>query len=327
MTTGLILLILGGVMNGSFATPMKRIQGWQWEHSWLVWSFTGLIVVPMAAALATVAHPWEVYAGAPRESVMLIVLFGLLWGVSAILFGLGVSRVGLAIGFGVIIGISAALGTLIPLIFLHPEALLQPVGLLTMAGVGLLVSGVACCAIAGRIRETSHPVTRAGLVTCILSGVGAPMINFGLAFGSGIVTSAEKTGTSPAHSLNAIWPLLLGGAFLVNAGYCVYLMIRKSGFEVFRQPRALANLGLGSVMGILWMGSNLAYAYGSARLGPLGLALGWPIMMGCVVLTANGWGVATGEWRGANPRAKAWIVAGGVALIAGVVVIGNAGRY
>jgi len=317
MTFGLMLLILAGLMNGSFATPMKRIQGWQWEHSWLVWSFTGLIVVPMAVALTTVAHPWEVYSGAPPRSVLLIVVFGLVWGISAILFGLGVSRVGLAIGFGVIIGISAALG--------HPESMRRSAGWLTMAGVVLLLCGVTCCAIAGRMREASHPVTWAGLVTCILSGLGAPMINFGLAFGSGIVARAEQTGTAPANSINAIWPLLLGGGFLVNSGYCVYLMRRKSGFVPFRQSLTLANLGLGSLMGILWMGSNVAYGYGTRRLGPLGLALGWPIMMGCVVLTANGWSVVTGEWRGASARAKAWIAAGVLALIAGVVVTGSAG--
>jgi L-rhamnose-H+ transport protein len=327
MIVGLMLLVLAGLMNGSFATPMKYIQGWQWEHSWLIWSFTGLIVVPMAVALATVAHPWQVYAGAPLGSVLLVVVLGLLWGVSAILFGLGVSRLGLAIGFGVILGISAALGGLIPLLVLHPESLLRPAGLLTMAGVVLLVSGVTCCAIAGRIRDASGAVTRTGLVICILSGVGAPMINFGLAFGSGIVARAKETGTAAAHSVNAIWPLLLGGAFLVNAGYCVYLMRRKSGFEVFRQPRALLNLGLGSVMGMLWMGSNMAYGYGSTHLGPLGLAVGWPIMMGCVVLTANGWGLATGEWRGASARAKAWIAAGVLALIAGVAVTGSAGGH
>lgn len=320
-----MLIILAGLMNGSFATPMKRMQGWQWEHSWLVWSFVGLIVVPLAAVLATVAHPWEVYASAPPASVMLIIAFGLLWGVAAILFGLGVSRVGLAIGFGVILGISAAVGALIPLLFLHRESLLRRPGLLTMAGVVLLVVGVACCAFAGRLREASQPVTRAGLVICILSGLGSAMINIGLAFGAGIAARAEETGTAPAYSLNAIWPLLLFGAFVVNAGYCVYLMRRQSGFEAFRQRHAFSNLGLGAVMGLLWMGSNLAYAYGSRRLGPLGLAVGWPMMMGCVVLTANGWGVATGEWRGASARAKAWIAVGVLALIAGVVVTGSAG--
>lgn len=325
MTIGFMLIILAGLMNGSFAAPMKRIQGWQWEHSWLVWSFMGLIVVPMAAALATVAHPWEVYTGAPTRSVIIIVVLGLLWGVAAILFGLGVSQVGLAIGFGVILGISAALGALIPLISLHPESVLRRAGLLTMAGVVLLVIGVACCAIAGRMREASHPVTRAGLVVCILSGLGSPIINFGLAFGTGVVARAEQTGTPHAHSMNAIWPLLLFGAFLVNAGYCVYLMRRRSGFEAFRQTHALANLGLAAMMGILWMGSNLAYGYGSRRLGPLGLAVGWPILMGCVVLTASGWGAATGEWRGASTRAKTWMAAGVLALIAGVVVTGSAG--
>jgi hypothetical protein len=30
------------------------------------------------------------------------------------------------------------------------------------------------------------------------------------------------------------------------------------------------------------------------RLGPLGLALDWPTMIGCVVVTGNGWGMAAG---------------------------------
>jgi len=326
MTAGMILVMLAGLMNGSFATPMKRIRGWQWEHTWLVWSFTGLVVVPVAAAMATVMRPWAVYAEAPSESLALMLLFGLLWGVSAILFGLGVSRVGLAIGFGLILGISAILGSLVPLITLHRDTILQRSGLLAMLGMLLLVAGVVCSAKAGRSRETTLPVTRGGLAICILSGLGAPFINFGLAFGSGVMASAVKAGTSPAHSMNAIWPVFLSGAFLANAGYCIYLMRRRSGFTVFRQAGQAANFGLAALMGVLWMGSNLAYGYGSALLGPLGLALGWPILMGCIVLTANGWGMATGEWRDASRRAKAWMAAGVVTLITGVAVIGSAGR-
>jgi len=326
MTVGLLLLALGGLMNGSFATPMKGIRGWAWEHSWLVWSVFGLIVVPWIAALAVVNHPWQVYTSAPASAVALVITFGTLWGVAGVLFGLGVDRVGLAIGFGVILGISASLGALIPLIFLHPESLFRRAGVLTIAGVTLLVAGVICCAVAGRLREAVKPVTRAGLVICILSGLGAPMINFGLAFGSAVATHAEQMGTSHVHSMTAIYPLLLLGGFVVNAGYCVWLMRRGSGFGAYRQPGAMANLGLGASMGLLWMGSNLAYVYGSQQLGPLGLAIGWPIMMGLIVLTANGWSAATGEWRGAGGRAKAWIIVGVLALLAGVVVTGSAGN-
>ncbi len=85
-----------------------------------------------------------------------------------------------------------------------------------------------------------------------------------------------------------------------------------------------SNFILGATMGVLWMGSNLAYAYGSVLVGPLGLALGWPVMMGCVVLTANAWGASTGEWRGASPSARRWMAAGTAALVAGVCLIGAA---
>ena len=65
-------------------------------------------------------------------------------------------------------------------------------------------------------------------------------------------------------------------------------------------------------------------AGGHFPVGPLGLALGWPVMMGCVVLTANAWGAATGEWKGAGPAARRWMVAGTAALVAGVCLIGAA---
>lgn len=326
MTTGLLLVVLAGLMNGSFATPMKRVRGWAWEHTWSAWALSGCVIIPVLGALATLKEPWRVYAETPRGALAMSGLFGLVWGVAAVLFGLGVARVGLAIGFGVILGISATLGALIPLATLHPEALLEPVGILTMCGVAAVLAGVACCAAAGRSREATLAVTPSGLAICILSGLGAPLINIGLAYGSAIVETAQRLGASPLDARNAIWPVLLGAAFPVNAGYCLYLMKKRSGFAPLWGPASGANFALGSLMGLLWMGSNFAYAYGSAQMGPLGLSLGWPIMMGCVVLTANGWGAATGEWKGAGARAKNWMLAGVALLVAGIVVISLAGR-
>jgi L-rhamnose-H+ transport protein len=58
MTLGFLLLLTAGIMNGSFAAPMKRMKGWQWEHCWLMWAIAGLVVVPLAAVLFTVARPF-----------------------------------------------------------------------------------------------------------------------------------------------------------------------------------------------------------------------------------------------------------------------------
>jgi hypothetical protein len=86
------------------------------------------------------------------------------------------------------------------------------------------------------------------------------------------------------------------------------------------------NAGLSALMGLLWMGSNVVYGYGSRHLGPLGLSVGWPIMMGAVILTANAWSVATGEWRGAPAAAARPMAIGAVLLMVGIAVLGSAAR-
>ena len=48
---GLLLVFVGGVLNGSFAAPMKRLSAWQWENIWLVYSLVGLLVLSVGHRL------------------------------------------------------------------------------------------------------------------------------------------------------------------------------------------------------------------------------------------------------------------------------------
>lgn len=327
MSLGLALVLLAGLMNGSFATPMKRIRGWRWEHSWFVWAFSGCIAFPLIAAVLTVPNLAEVYGRTSGGAVALACLFGFIWGVSAVLFGLGVDRLGVSLGFGLIIGISSALGALVPLVVQHPEQIATAKGAATLAGVATVVLGVAACAVAGRIREEAGADSQrgslaAGLVICLLSALGAPAINFGLAFGDEIVENARQLGAGEASAINAIWPLVTAAGFVANAAYCGWLISRGSGWAAFVRERPASNLLLAGAMGLLWFGSNLTYGYGSQGLGDLGLVLGWPVFMGAIVLTANGWGVATGEWAGSPPRARRALGLGVVLLLAGITLIG-----
>jgi L-rhamnose-H+ transport protein len=331
MPAGFLIVIFSGVSNGSFAVPMKRMRGWAWEHSWLVWALSALVIVPLVAALSTIPRLWEVYTATSWNSIGLTALFGFLWGISAIMFGLGIDRMGLAIGYGIVIGVSSALGALGPLLAKHSDQLLTRTGLLTVGGVLLMVLGVAGCAVAGRLREKSQERARraslvAGLVFCVASGAGAPLLNFGLVYGSEIMENVRRTGAADTYAANAVWPLLLPAAFLANAFYCGYLITSRSGWRTYVEVRPFTNVSLGLLMGLLWMGGLLLYGVGSRMLGPLGLVLGWPVMMGLTVLTANAWGAVTGEWRGTSRSAKLWMLAGVVLMIAGVGVIGHASQ-
>src|SRR6266702_3617025 len=120
---GLAVVILAGILQGSFAAPMKRMSGWRWENSWLLFALSGLIVFPWIINFATVPNVISVYVGASPFTLIRVLVFGLLWGVGATLFGLGISRVGMALGFALILGITASFGSLFPLAILHPGEL------------------------------------------------------------------------------------------------------------------------------------------------------------------------------------------------------------
>jgi hypothetical protein len=49
-------------------------------------------------------------------------------------------------------------------------------------------------------------------------------------------------------------------------------------------------------------------------------------MMGAVILTANAWSVATGEWRGAPAAAVRPMAIGAALLMGGIAVLGSAAR-
>ena len=116
-------VLIGWLLNGSWVLPMKRIKAWKWESTWLFFSVVGLVIIPWAAAVTTVPNLGRVFHETCWLTLGKVIVFGIGWGVGNILFGIGVSRLGLAVGYGIILGLIAPIGTFLPLIVLHPERL------------------------------------------------------------------------------------------------------------------------------------------------------------------------------------------------------------
>ncbi|HSW48744.1 MAG TPA: L-rhamnose/proton symporter RhaT, partial [Bryobacteraceae bacterium] len=133
-----LLAVLGGVLQGSFAFPMKRMESrWRWENTWLIYSIIGLIVFPCVLTYLTIPGWREVYSVAPSSSLAVVALFGLGWGVGSTLFGLGVSRVGMALAFAIVLGLTSSVGSLLPLLVQTPAELATTRG--PMLGIALLL--------------------------------------------------------------------------------------------------------------------------------------------------------------------------------------------
>ena len=332
-TYGLLLVIVGGIMQGSFTLPMKFSPEWKWENTWLIFSLAGLVVAPWVFASLTVPHLFEALARAEFCSLLAAMVFGVGWGVGNVLFGLGVARVGAALGFAIILGMTSAIGALAPLLILHPEDVFSPGGRMIVVGVVIVLVGVSLSAWAGRLKEralSEHAGAGAavkaafvpGLIICLLSGVTSPMLNFSLTFGAGIAEYAQELGATASNANNAIWaPAVTSGA-IVNILFCLWLLRRNRSGNRFFQGGGLRPWLLAVSMGVLWMGGIAAYGMGAALMGQLGPVLGWPLFMSTVIITANIWGTITGEWKGAGANAVRWMIISLVVLLLAIFSFG-----
>jgi L-rhamnose-H+ transport protein len=243
LLSGIGVVTLAGILQGSFAAPMKRMSGWRWENSWLIFSLSGLIVFPWIINFATVPNVVNVYSGASPSTLIEVFIFGLLWGVGSTLFGLGISRIGMGLGFALILGITASFGSLLPLAILHPEQLAAKRGLALVAGTLVMVLGLIFLALAGRARERDLGTTGGersdfamGLVLCIFSGIFSSMLNFSFIFGNELRLRAVHSGASNAMAANPIWALTVTGGFVANFCYCAYLLNKNRTLTGVRGP-------------------------------------------------------------------------------------------
>jgi L-rhamnose-H+ transport protein len=326
---GFLLVLLAGLLQGTFILPMTLVRKWAWEHTWATFSLLGMVVFNWIIIFLFVPNIFAVYAASPPRDLVILALFGLGWGIGAVLFGLGMARLGMALGYPIIMGLIASLGALIPLLVFFPQTIFTLRGLILLAGTAIVIVGIAVCSVAGSHRtpsttKSNHGPSNAftvGLVIAVLAGILSCLPNVGMAFAKNVTGVAETMGISQASSGNTVWALLFTLGSVANLAYCVYLMFSKNTFREYWNTEAPRNLILSALMALMWIGSFYLYGAGAARLGRWGLVAGWPLFISISIVTGNIWGLWRGEWQGAPASARRFLNLGLVILIVAVIVV------
>jgi L-rhamnose-H+ transport protein len=328
MLLGLALAAVSGVFDGSTALPLHFVKRWRWENVWLVFSLFGMILVPWLVASFVLPNPLTIYASAPRNALIAILCFGAGWGIGSILFGLGVTRVGMGLGNAVVISVTAVNGALLPLVIFHPAKLGTFEGNLVFFALGLLVVGIILCSLAARRRKEEKPLLLRektdmflGLIICIVSGVFSPCVNFAFAFGYPVSEAALKSGTGELGASVAVLVLMLSGSFVVSAGYCIYLLNRNHTWNDFFLPGSASQWFCGFLMGSAQQSAFLIYGVATVYMGSIGPVVGWPVYMAMIILTANFWGWIRGEWRGSDQRTYLYLFCGIVLIVLPIYLV------
>lgn len=329
---GLLIIAVGAFCQSSSYVPINKIKKWSWESYWLVQGVFAWLVFPIAGALLAVPQGhnlFELYAACPKES-MLTMLFGVLWGVGGLTFGLSMRYLGVALGQSIALGTCAGLGTVMGPVLLNiffPELnALESLTGAVIIGVVATLAGIAIIGVAGGMKSASLSEEEKkeavkdfnfpkGLAIALLAGFMSGCFNVGLEFGKDI-NFGELTQpmfrTLPATLLVTI------GGFITNAAYCLYQNRKNGTFSDYRDGKLWrANILLCALAGLLWYSQFFGLSLGRSFFvsGSAMDTLAFCILMALNVTFSNVWGIILKEWKGCSRKTVMVLLAGIAVLI------------
>jgi L-rhamnose-H+ transport protein len=334
----LILIIFAGIINGSYAAPMKRMKGWVYENIWFQWAFWTFLIIPWIFISTVVPSPWAVYASAPTRYIIIMAAGGTAFGIGQICFAFALHSIGLGLAFVLNIGIATGLGFLLPLFFQYPERIATPFGLITISGTLCAIVGIILCTGAGNLRDKetkgrgtekivshAHKGYRAGVILASIAGFASACQNFSFSESAGLQKIAQMHGATVLGASNIFWPGFLSFCAIPYILYMAYLLRKNRTLKNYRTPGTKKYFLYGIVMGLFWYGSLIFYSKASQLIGELGPVVGWPLFMIFIILTTNFWGYITKEWEGTSRKTGRVMISGIACLVIAVVIlaIGN----
>lgn len=334
---GIACAIVSGIMNGIFTLPMRYLGKWPWENVWAIVMLVPCVIMPVVIVLLTVPGFMRVLQSAPPHAVLFASLFGFAWGFGAIMFGQGVSAIGISMGNSLALAISASFGSVLPILVLAPERLFQTQGSAIIGGTLIGILGIACFGYAGFRREKSQQgntqqvrgdmVGHArpfaiGLLLCSGSGLLSAVFNIGYSLGQPIRETAVRMGHTTFAGTNLIWLLMLTCGSVPSLCFCGFLMKKNGTWRRYAAAGSARLYSLTIGMGLIWGGHTYLYGFASPKLGKLGPSIGWPLTLMAGLMTVNACGFLAGEWKLTRRRDRQWMGLGLIMTLAAIAVLG-----
>jgi L-rhamnose-H+ transport protein len=323
-------VVLAGLLNGSFAIPLKTARTWKFNHIWTIHSLLAMGVIPWVFAGMTVPRWNEILQAVPLPAWLRLMGWGALFGIGSLLYGVAVDLLGIALGFAIQLGLSIVLGSLLPLLWTRAFELRSRDDWLFVLGLGLMVVGVILCAGAGGGKTASASPGgrrfRLGLLIALAGGILAPTLNFGIQYGTRLLSKTFLGAERFPVQTYVAWAMFLSSAAVLQAGYCFFRVIEENSMGLFRKGMVTRDALQVLVMSSLWISSIFIYGRSAFGLGRLGNSFGWPIFIALIILTSNAWGVLLGEWRHASKTAWHRMIVGSGVLMGAAFIIGQSRR-
>lgn len=324
-----LLLIFASFFQGTFGLGMKYMNPMSWESWWVIHVLVAMILFPMIWAYIVIPDLFDIIASSPKDAIYSAMLYGFLWGIGGIMFGVSVPYIGLSLTMGIVMGLAGSAGSLIPL-FQIENATSQPSFPYIIGGLIISLIGVAITAKAGIERDKlinssskSKNISK-GLLIAVTCGLLSSLLNVGFANAAPIAEKAQEFGVITRNSSLAAWVVVLWGAFIMNFSYAVLLLFKNNSWSTFSLKNSLNAYKWSLIAGFCWFAALGVYGQGAALLGEIGPVIGWPILLSLSLIISNYWAYNAGEWDNAQKPFNKLLIGLFVLIISAVVLgLGN----
>jgi len=345
---GTLIFACGGLAGAVFAVPFRKVKGWAYESYWFVYAVVGLILFPLALALATVPDLFGVISRTPVGTLLVCAGFGALWGIGGLTWGLMIRYLGVGLGLAIGCGLCSATGTLLPPVFrgefasllFDAEGQVTMAKIFTLVGVVVSLAGIVFVGLAGKSKEDELPEEKKkqavaefnfkkGIVVALVSGVFSGCMNFGLQSGGIMGSLAKEAGAGSWWTGMPVLVAVLWGGFVVNAAYSFVMNAKNGTFGDYRGIRrhdyplkggtTFSNYCFAGAAGVIWACQFAFLKVGEPLCGDMAY-VGFAILMGASVLFSSLLGIVLGEWRGTGRRTKTYLAIGLLLLAVSIVL-------
>ncbi|MHC4176709.1 MAG: L-rhamnose/proton symporter RhaT [Planctomycetota bacterium] len=337
---GFSLMLLGAICGGSFGLPTKFAkEDTPWEVLWGPFFLMVTILIPVVVAPLVVNDLDGIYSRVDRSTIVLVLLFGLLWGLGSMTLGMSFAFIGLSLAYALNYGAQIVFGSMMPMLMSNAKEIPTSHGCVILAGVAVCLAGVVVSGWAGILKERSlrkdpaagapgkspatsgkQPKMLIGLIIGVVSGMLCACYSVASEWAVPIKTEAVANNPEWAAAW-AVTALILWGGAVSSCLYCIVQLTRNRTWGHFGKPGAGLVLLLAAVMAVLHDAAIFFFGLAWIKLGKLGVPVGYPVFMSFAIIVGNVHGFSFGEWKGASRRSMVWIVVGIALLIIGVCIL------
>ena len=94
ITMGIFWHLIGAASAACFYAPFKKVKKWSWETMWSVGGIVSWIILPWAISALLLPNFWAYYSSFSLSTLLPVFLFGAMWGIGNINYGLTMRYLG-----------------------------------------------------------------------------------------------------------------------------------------------------------------------------------------------------------------------------------------